>query len=466
MAADVHLPLSEAPVLSTLNADGSRRWLLPRTVHGRLWRARVAVAWGLIALFTLLPWVRIADRPPIHLDVVARRFIFFGAVFNPTDTLPLALLILALFAAIFLLTAIVGRVWCGWACPQTIYLEFVYRPIERLCLGRAWGRKGAKVPAWRLFAMYALFVVISAHLANTFLAYFVGTDRLVGWTLRSPVAHPTAFAIFAVTTGLMLFDFGYFREQLCTLACPYGRFQSVLLDRDSLVVGYDRARGEPRGPIRRGQPRAKGDCVDCSLCVQVCPTGIDIRNGLQMECINCTQCIDACNGVMAKVGREPGLIRYSSQRRFEGTPGVRFRTRLVVYPLLFLAFGGAFVTLLATRADATVVQMRTPGVTFRQRDDGAIESPLRLRVENRLGTRRNFRIESLDSAVALVGGTEVAVGAQDSVEVSLTTAVPRDGFAHGHRTFEVRVVDAEGRTATASCRLLGPLAPSRGEERP
>jgi len=477
MPTDFHLPLAEERVLSTMNADGSRRWLTPRAVHGRYWRARLVVAWALIALFTILPWLRINGRPPILLDIVARDFVFFGTVFRPTDTLLLALLLLAIFTAVFLLTAIVGRVWCGWGCPQTIYLEYVYRPIERFFMGRAWGKSGVRVAGWRLLAMYATFVVVSAHLANTFLAYFVSTDQLVGWTLGWPEQHPTAFAVFLVTTGLMLFDFCFFREQLCTLVCPYGRFQSVLLDRESLVVGYDSTRGEPRGPIRRGagasasasagtftvaEPGTEansrsGDCIDCTLCVQVCPTGIDIRDGLQMECVNCTQCIDACDAVMTKVGRPTGLIRYSSQRRLERGAAPRLRVRLIVYPLLFVGFVAAFVVLLLTRQDAAMVQMRTPGVSFSLRGDAEVVSPLRLRIDNRMDTARCFVLASVDPSVALEGGDEVRVGANASAEVLLRAVSPRASFARGHRALELRAVDDEGRTVTGAMRLLGPL---------
>lgn len=441
-----------------MNADGSRRWLTPRPFHGRYWRARLVVAWLLIAIFTLIPWLRIGGHPPILLDLATRRFIFLGTVFRPTDTLLLALLMLAIFTAVFLLTAIVGRVWCGWGCPQTVYLEYVYRPVERFFMGRAWGKSGVKVAGWRMVGMYATFVLLSAHLANTFLAYFVGTDQLVGWTLGSPTQHPTAFAVFTVVTGMMLFDFCFFREQLCTLICPYGRFQSALLDRESLVVGYDRKRGEPRGAMRRGASASEnGDCIDCTLCVQVCPTGIDIRDGLQMECINCTQCIDACDAVMTKIGKPTGLIRYSSQRRLEGTPAPRLRARLVVYPTLFIGFVTAFIVLLTMRTDAAIVQMRTPGVAFMVRDDGRVTSPVRLRVDNRLDTSRRFVIASTDPGVELEGDLAFEIQGNDSAELQLRATAPRTGFDRGHRQLELRAVDESGRAVSGTARLIGPL---------
>ena len=507
------LPQYEGPVLSTLNADGSRRWMTPRVAKGRFWKRRMLVAWLLIAVFTAIPWVRVAGLPIVQLDVVARQFTFFGTVFRPTDTLLLALLFLLVFVAIFLLTAVAGRVWCGWACPQTVYMEFLYRPIERFFLGKAYGKKNVAVPAWRRLAMYAVFLVISAHLANTFLAYFVGTDNLMVWTLRSPAEHPVAFAVFAATTALMLFDFCFFREQLCTIVCPYGRFQSVLLDRDSLIVGYDRRRGEPRGRATRaartggaehhdepghackgrnggtccGQcregkaanaeaaavalatpTRDRGDCVDCGLCVAVCPTGIDIRNGLQLECLHCAQCIDACDGVMAKLGRDPGLIRYGSQNTLEGTPRKRVRFRLFVYPILLLVLVSAFATMLATRKDAMVVQLRSPGETYRVSESGFVDSPLRIRIDNRTREIRAYAVslaEPHDETMSLAGDATVSIEPAKSEDLVFVVRSPAAGFAGGRRTVELRVVDGERYDERIPVTVIGPFGSLGGASR-
>ena len=461
----VALPQLDQPVLSTLNQDGSRRWMTPRLVKGRWWKARAIVGWGLIVLFAVLPWLRIGGRPPILLDVMARQFTFFGTVFRPTDTLLLALLFISLFVGIFLLTALVGRVWCGWACPQTVYMEFLYRPLERFFLGSAYGRRGAVVPVWRRILLYGAFLLASAHLANTFLAYFVGTDRLVEWTLGTPVRHPVAFTVFAATTGLMMFDFCFFREQLCTLVCPYGRFQSVLLDRNSLIVGYDRTRGEPRGRAAGPgpAPAGRGDCVDCTMCVQVCPTGIDIRNGLQLECVNCTQCIDACDAVMSRLGRPTGLIRYSSQRTLEGSPPPRVRVRLITYPAILVVLLGAFAWLLLTRATADVVQMRTPGVTFTVLPDGRVQAPLKVRIDNRTAETRRYRVHGPADAL-LEGPTEVEVGPWSSTDAAFTVLAPAASFTSGRRSVEISVSDGDRYSRTTSCQVLGPLAtpPLRG----
>ena len=290
----------EEHVLSTLEADGSRRWLKPKLSKGALLLKRRILAYVLIAIFTLVPFIKIAGKPLVLLDITARRFTILGFTFLPTDTVLLAIFMVGLLLSVFLFTALFGRVWCGWACPQTVYMEFLFRPIERLFEGTV-GRGGykKKVAPWRTALKYVVYFILCVYLANTFLAYFIGVDRLSEWVTQSPFRHPVPFAVMAFVTFAMMVDFCYFREQLCLIACPYGRFQSVLLDQNSLIVAYDKNRGEPRGKLRKkkkDQAEALpiiGDCIDCGNCVTTCPTGIDIRKGLQMECINCTQCIDA-----------------------------------------------------------------------------------------------------------------------------------------------------------------------------
>ena len=462
MCADFTLPQLDERVLSTLNVDGTRRWMEPRDARGRFWRARLVVAVALIAVFTAIPWLRIGGKPPILLDVMTRQFTFLGTTFRPTETLLLAVLMLAIFVAVFLATAVFGRVWCGWGCPQTVYLEFVYRPIERLFLGAAYGRKGASVPAWRRLAMYAAYLVISAHLANTFLAYFVGTDRLTAWTLGSPANHPVAFTVFAVTVGLMMFDFVFFREQLCTLACPYGRFQSVLLDRDSLVIAYDRTRGEPRAKAaeRRTMEAAgqeAGDCIECTMCQQVCPTGIDIRNGLQLECIHCAQCVDACDDVMRKVGRPVGLIRYSTQNRIERTGRRGFRYRLVIYPLLLGVMVTAFVVLLVRREPVLVEQVRVLGANFAVAADGAIETPIEVLVENRTDVERTVRVTGAGDVEVAGGHAEVRVPASDAATLAFTVRAPAATFGRGSRPGAVTVDDGVRAPHPVELTIAGPF---------
>jgi cytochrome c oxidase accessory protein FixG len=461
MPGDFTLPQLDERVLSTLNADGSRRWIDPKAARGPLHSARAVVAWTLIAIFTALPWLRMDGKPPILLDVMTRHFTVFGTTFRPTETLLLALLLLAVFVSVFLATAILGRVWCGWGCPQTVYLEFVYRPLERLVLGTGAARSGGAA-TWRRIALYALFLLISAHLANTFLAYFVGTDRLVQWTFRSPAEHPAAFAVFAITTGLMMFDFVFFREQLCTLVCPYGRFQSVLLDRDSLIVTYDPKRGEPRANAveRRAmaaEGKGAGDCIECSWCQQVCPTGIDIRDGLQLECIHCTQCIDACNTVMEKVGKPKGLIRYSTQNRIDGLKARVFRYRIAIYVTVLCALVTALILLLDRRAPVLVEQSRMIGVNFTELPGGVVRSPVRLLLENRTEADVWATVRGTGDVQVEGGETRALIPALEAMQVDMAVTAPASSFGRGSRSATLRVEADGGFTKDVNVRLAGPF---------
>jgi cytochrome c oxidase accessory protein FixG len=451
------LPQLDERVLSTLNADGSRRWMDPRLVRGRWWKRRLAVAVTLIGVFTALPWLRFAGKPPILLDLIERQFTVLGNTFRPTETLFLALVALAVLVSIGLMTALFGRVWCGWACPQTVYLEFVYRPLERWILGHAHGR-AAPASLWRRLALYAAYLVLSAHLANTFLAYFVGTDRLVEWTLGNPAAHPVAFGVFAVVTAAMLFDFVFFREQLCTLVCPYGRMQSVLLDRSSLIVAYDRPRGEPRARAiaRKGSDAPAGDCIDCTLCVQSCPTGIDIRDGLQLECIHCTQCIDACDGVMRRVGRQEGLIRYASQESIEGQVSARVRPRTILYPLLLAAVLSVLAIVLVRRSPVLVEQERMVGQAFVVEASGRVVSTVKLLVENRGHPGTAFVLEGADG-VDIKEPVAIEVAAGHAVSVEFPVMSEPEDFHRGTRRAVLHVVADDGSAWPVTVSIPGPF---------
>ncbi|MBL8761619.1 MAG: cytochrome c oxidase accessory protein CcoG [Phycisphaerae bacterium] len=460
-------PVGTAPngdllILSTLNDDGSRRWLRPRPSPGRFWHARRAVAYFLIAIFTAIPYLTINDKPAVLLDIIARRFTIFGYTFLPTDTLLLALTLLIIGIGIFLFTAIFGRVWCGWGCPQTVYMEFVFRPIERLFEGTPGRAKKTWLqnsPA-RKFIKLGVYFLISCYLAHTFLAYFVGVEQLRVWVTRSPAEHPTSFAVMAIVTALMMFDFAFFREQTCLVVCPYGRFQSALIDRQSLIVAYDKSRGEPRGKkaARPGDVSLKviGDCVDCGLCVQTCPTGIDIRNGLQMECVHCTQCIDACDAVMAKLKRPAGLIRYASQSEIAGEPRRWFRPRIVVYPLIITVLITAFTIVLLTRTPFNATILRTRGAPFLELPDGTIGNNARLKLVNREDRTVSLQVAPLDGAGLRIEASGFTLAPGELREFPVVISAPRHKFNMGKSTASLRITDDKNTTLVRTFQLVGP----------
>lgn len=474
-------PSPDVQVLSTLNADGSRRWLRPKLSPGRFLNRRRAVGYFLIAFFCTLPHLRVGGKPPVLLDILHREFTFVGMTLYPTDTLLLALLVLTVFLTIFFLTAMFGRVWCGWACPQTVYLEFIYRPIERFFEG-APGRK-KKEGAWRKPAKLITYLLVSFVLANTFIAYFVGTDDLFRWMLGSPFSHPVPFLVMAITTFLMMFDFAFFREQVCIVACPYGRMQSVMLDRNSLIISYDEKRGEPRGRKRRSaKGKAKdvpldvipeepqlGDCIDCKMCVTTCPTGIDIRDGLQLECVNCAQCIDACDSVMDKIGKPRGLIRYGSQASvIDGVKSRFIRPRTVIYPAIITVLFSGFLFVLLTRAPAYVSVLRQRGAPYAVLEDGSVVNAVMMKVQNRRPDEASFTFSlvDVDSGAVEVPGEAFTVVPQETVSRPMLLRAPISSFPAGSRDVTIRVTDSQGFQKDITYRMMAPKYQGNAEAKP
>lgn len=321
--------------LGTTDEHGHRVYIHPEDVKGKWRDKRTVFYWFLIGLYLVLPWINFKGKQIILLDIPGREFTFFGNTFYAHDA-PLFLLVLLAFVfTMGFITSIWGRVWCGWGCPQTVFIDTIYRRIERIIEGKARQRQKLDEGPFTFEKFYKksikwiLFTVVTLHITHSLLGYFVGARKLFWITLSPPSEHMTLFTIMLVITGIFLLDFGWFREQFCIIACPYGRLQSVMMDEDSLVVAYDSKRGEPRrGTVEKS---AEGDCINCYHCVKACPTGIDIRRGTQLECIACTQCIDACDEIMIKLKKDTGLIRYDSERALEGGKTKKFKFRSGVY---------------------------------------------------------------------------------------------------------------------------------------
>ena len=441
----------------SLGRDGHHKRPYPADVKGRFVKRRRVVFAVLIALWTALPWIKVGGHPAVFLDIEMRQFFLFGLTFNAQDVWLLFFLLSGVGFGLVYATAVLGRVWCGWACPQTVFLEGVFRPIERLIMGPrnvALRRKasGGFDRAWRAVVMHGAYLIAAALVAHIFIAYFVSLPRLFAMMRTAPGAHPEAFAWMIAVTAIMYGNFAFFREQLCVVICPYGRLQSVLLDDDSLVVGYDEKRGEPRGKAKS----AKGACVDCNRCVVVCPTGIDIRDGLQLDCIACTACIDACDEVMDKLERPRGLIRYDSLRGLRGEKRQLLRPRLYAYTALLII--GAVVATFAFRGrepfEANMV--RLPGTPY-TREGGTIRNGFELHLVNKQSEATTFDIEPVEAPdlAFTISMTAVELEPLASRRVPIFVTMDQARFvADRPFTLRVRGHGASGKTVEHEARAV------------
>ncbi len=384
-------------VASSLHSDGRRNYVQPADVKGRFATSRKGIFALLIGIYVLLPWVQIGGHPAVFLDIAARRFYLFGATFNAQDTFLLFFLLSGIGFALFVATAVFGRVWCGYACPQTVFLEGVFRRIERWIEGpRAKRIRRNAGPMnfdkfWRKTLKHIAFFLMSTTVAHIFISYFVSLPGLWKMMQESPLNNISAFLWVFILTGIMYFNFAWFREQMCVIICPYGRLQSVMTDLDTIIIGYDEGRGEPRG--KKSDPDA-GDCVDCGRCTAVCPTGIDIRNGLQLDCIGCAACVDACDEIMVKLKRKPGLVRYDSQHGLRGERKKFWRPRLALYG--FLAAVGlvvAFFFGLQSHEEFEANLLRLGGTPYLVEDDGRIQNLFEIHVVNKKSKSHTYEIK-------------------------------------------------------------------------
>ncbi|MDP1727099.1 MAG: cytochrome c oxidase accessory protein CcoG [Bacteroidota bacterium] len=366
--------------LSNVDHKGSRLWIYPKKPKGKFYNYRIWFSWILMVLMFAGPYMKLNDRPLLLLNILERKFIIFGMVFWPQDLNLFALLMLSFILFIVLFTVLFGRVWCGWACPQTIFMEMLFRRIEYFIEGDAHQQIKLDEQEWtgqkilKKTSKHILFWILSFVIANTFLSYIIGVDELKLLVRDGPVAHLGKFISLAIFTSVFYFVYARMRELVCVFICPYGRLQGLMLDKNSLVVAYDFVRGEPRGKLKKDVITNNGDCVDCKLCVNVCPTGIDIRNGTQLECVNCTACIDACDEVMVKIEKPKGLIRFASLNGITEGAKMGLNARNVAYTIVLAALFGVFVYLLVTRKLIETTMLRTPGMLYQKQQDGKISN--------------------------------------------------------------------------------------------
>lgn len=419
--------------VTTINEDGSRFFLHPADVDGRFTHWRRYVGAILLSIYVLLPWIPINGYPAVFFDLLNRRFHLFGLTFVTEDLWLGFFLLTGLGFGLFYITAVAGRLWCGWTCPYTVFLEHIYRRIERWIEGDAPARRKLDRAPWNNEKIFKrslkqfLFFLVSALIAHIFLSYFVSIPRLYQYMQESPLAHAKAFGVVTFLTLALYGSFAWFREQFCIILCPYGRIQSALTDDNTMVIGYDEKRGEPRG---KATDPDNGDCINCSRCVQVCPTGIDIRNGLQLECIGCAACVDACDTIMDKLERPRGLVRYDSLNGLEGGKTKIIRPRIILYTG-FLLLGLAVMTFFMRslhNADAEV--QRLAGQPFYFSEQG-VRNQFELRLVTKQNEETTFTARVVDAPEGLqVNGLEepIVVPPQSEITKPFFALIPGESY--------------------------------------
>ena len=453
--------------IATAERDGRRKWIYPRKVSGQFYRWRTWFSWLLLAIMFIGPLVTIHGNPLLLLNIGERKFVVLGQIFWPQDMILFAIAALVAVTSIVIFTAAFGRVWCGWACPQTVMMEMVFRKIEYAIEGAAPRQRALNAAPWttgkilKKFFKHTVFYALSFLVGNVLLSYIIGWQALYQIVTDPPAQHLTGLAFMVAFSLLFYGIFARFREQACTFICPYGRLQSVLLDENSIVVAYDHKRGEKRGLLQQKSHErviaGLGDCVACNQCVAVCPTGIDIRDGTQLECVHCTACMDACDAVMTKIGSPRGLIRYASLNGIERGERLRVTPRLAGYCVVLAALVSLLAVMIFTRADAEATLLRAPGSLFQQMPDGHFSNLYTVRIVNKTSRELpvELRLESPAGSLQIMGGTLV-VPPQKLLENSLLVELDPAAMMSGTTPVVVGVYAGGKRIQNLKTAFIGP----------
>lgn len=456
--------------IATADPEGRRKWIFPRKPNGRFTRARTWLSWLLLTVMFGGPFVHINGEPLLLLNVIERKFVVLGQVFWPQDGVILAVGLLVFFTGIALFTAAYGRLWCGWTCPQTVLMEMVFRKIEYALEGDAHEQRALAAAPWttskivRKLVKHLTFFALSFVVGNILLAYIIGIGPLSQIITDNPAHHLTGLPFMLLFTVVFYLIFARFREQACTFICPYGRLQSSLLDENSIVVAYDHKRGERRAPRKQSLPADQrrdagiGDCVACRQCVTVCPTGIDIRNGTQMECVHCTACIDACDAVMTKIGRPRGLIRYASLNGIERGERLKVTPRLLAYTTIILALIALETFLVFTRSDVQTTFLRAPGALFQQMPDGHFSNLYTIRIVNKTAREMpvELKLENPGGELFLMTGSPIVVAPRKLAESSVLIELDRSVMKPAQTPLVVGVYSNGKKLETLKTVFIGP----------
>ena len=452
--------------LATVTEDGKRKWIYPKKPSGKFYNARTIVSLFLLVFLIIVPFIKVNEHQFLLFDFLNRQFILFGIPFGPHDFHLFVLAMIAIIVFIILFTVVFGRVFCGWACPQTIFMEMVFRKIEYWIEGDARDQRKLDTEPWTGKKIFKkgiknlIFFVIAFFIAHIFLSYIISMDEVISIISQPPSAHFSGFVAIIIFSLVFYWVFAYFREQACTIICPYGRLQGVLLDQDSIVIAYDYKRGEPRGKLKRGEDSSsKGDCIDCRLCVDVCPTGIDIRNGIQLECVNCTACIDACDTVMEKIKKPKKLIKYASLNGIENKSNFRFTPRMMLYSVILVVLLGVLGYLLSVRTEYSVNILRTPGMLFQEQPNGKVSNVYDLNIVNKTFNETPVRIklENPVSGELKLVGKDIALKSQQIVETKFLVLLNKSDLKKMNTPIEVGVYDGNKLIKKIKTSFLGPV---------
>jgi len=442
---------------TTFSKEGKRLWLFPKMPKGKLYNIRSVIAWSLLAFFYLAPFLRFRGEPLIFLNFLERKFVLFGNTFYPQDFYLLVLAIIALVVFIVLFTVIYGRIFCGWVCPQTVFLEFLYRPIEYLIDGDSSEQQklaNQEMDATKVFKRllkHGIYLIISFFTILTFMAYVIGTGE-VGQMLKGWPIEGFGILMGVLTfTGVHYFVFAWFREQVCTMVCPYGRLQGVMLDVNTILVAYDYKRGEPRG---KGE---KGDCINCRKCVAVCPTGIDIRNGTQLECINCTACIDACNSVMSVINKPSGLIRFASEKSISEGQKVKFNARVIAYSAVLFSLLILITYLVTVRGSFETHIIRAQGTMFQEYGSDRYSNLYNLELVNKTNSEVKIALKLLSpEGEVIVMGDSLKAGKGEVAQRNLLIVLKKTEVKSSNNHLEIGVYESGKLIDQISSTFVGP----------
>ena len=473
--------------VATISKEGKRNFINPKKPKGKLYNLRTRFSIFYLAVFFTLPFIKVNGEPLLMLNVLERKFIIFGMVFWPQDFFIFGIAMLTFVVFIILFTVVFGRVFCGWACPQTIFMEMVFRKIEYWIDGDSGRQKLLKAMPWnaekikKRAGKFIIFYIISFIIANFFLAYLISMDELLGY-LKNPPAHIGTLVSLFIFTTVFFFVFWWFREQACIVVCPYGRLQGVLLDKNSIVVAYDRLRGEPRGKLKKKDDHdckctdckedgackslaqkieaivPQGDCIDCFACVRVCPTGIDIRDGTQLECVNCTACIDACDAIMTSVHKPEGLIRYASENSIVNGVQLKFSARIKAYSGVLALLLSLLVFLLVSRTDLDARLMRTAGMTYTSLPDGRISNLYNLKLANKTHKDIPFslKLENIKGEIEPVGSSSLLVKKEDYSHLQFFIKLNRSDIKGWKTELKIGMYENNKKIKTITASFIGP----------